>query len=96
MSRLSTTVRYSMVKDILKINTEVDKYESNKRRVHSANNELLWLILLINLGCRDPMVMFLFSNFPNHHFHLHNHSQPLFLGNHHPMKTITLQFLSKF
>lgn len=42
MSRLSTTVRYSMVKDILKINTEVDKYESNERRVHSANNELFY------------------------------------------------------
>ena len=48
-----TTVRHSILDDIRKIIPTVDKYGSFKTWAHIANNELLCLMLVNNLGKYD-------------------------------------------
>ena len=47
-------VRYSILDDIRKIIPSIDKYGSFKTWARIANNELLWSILVNNLGKDDP------------------------------------------
>ena len=47
-------VRHSILDDIRKIIPSIDKYDSFKTWAHIANNELLWSILVNNLGKDDP------------------------------------------
>ena len=50
----NTTVRHSILNDIRKIIPSVDKNGSIKTWAHIARDELLWSILVNNLGNDDP------------------------------------------
>ena len=52
--RPNTTVIHFVIDDIRKIIPSVDKYGSFKTWAHIANDEVLWLMLVNNLGRDDP------------------------------------------
>ena len=52
--RPNTTVRYYILDEIRKIDPTVDTYGSFKIWAYITNNELLWAILVNNLGRNNP------------------------------------------
>ena len=54
LGRPNYTIRHSMLNDIKKIIHTVDKYGSFHTQAHIAHNELVWSILVNNIGLDDP------------------------------------------
>ena len=54
LGRPNFTIRHSMLNDIKKIIPTVDKYGSFHTWAQIANNELVWTILVNNIGLDDP------------------------------------------
>ena len=54
LGRPNTTLRHSILNNIKKIIPTVDKDGSFNTWAHIANNEIIWSLLINNLGKDDP------------------------------------------